>query len=409
MFNKLRSAILLCLCSLVLFSCDKEYSVEGFNIGGGTTGGTSVFTLDGAPGTCNGASVQGTYTGGVATTAVNYVVITANVTALGTYTLTTNTADGFSYAASGSFTNLGFQLVQLNAVGTPTSGGTITFRAGSASCSFTVTVGAGSGGSGGGGSSSGTAVYVFNGNPGNCATPAISGTYQQGTALTAANKVVLKANVTTAGTYLITTSNNGMTFTASGTFTATGANQDVTFTGSGTPTASGNINFLSGAVASGCTFTIPVIASGGGGGGTTFLKATINGVAYEFNTNLIGSNSSATPATLTAGGSQSLPAGGSGTFDITFINSTGTLSTGAYSNPSLSNPTKYIAPSYSPSTGVLYSLQLSPTAPANTFTGNLTTYTATAATGTFTGTLYLIQGTGPATLPLTNGSFSVTY
>lgn len=404
MYSKLKSFLFLFALTSFLFSCDKEYSIEGFNIGGGTTGGTSVFTLDGAPGACNGASVQGTYSAGVATTASNNVIITVNVTALGTYTITTNNTNGFSFAGSGTFTQLGFQIIQLNATGTPTNGGTINFRAGAGSCSFSVTV---AGGSGGGGGSTGTSVFVFNGSPNACATPMISGTYQQGTALTTSNKVVLKANVTTLGTYMITTTNNGMTFTASGSFTMTGANQDVTFIGSGTPTAAGNINFSIVPSASGCTFTIPVMASGGGG--TTFLKATINGVAYEFNTSLSGTNSPTSPATLSADGNQSLPAGGTGTFGVDFINAMGTLTTGAYSNPSASNPTKYIVPNYSPNASTLYSINPIATPQANTFTANLTTYTATAASGTFTGTLYLISGTGPPTLPLTNGTFSVTY
>lgn len=408
MYQKLRSALLFALLITTLFSCDKEYSIEGLFTGGGTTGGTAVFTLDGAPGACNGASVQGNYTAGTDLTASNNVIVTVNVTALGTYTISTNTADGFSFAGSGTFTQLGFQIIQLNATGKPTSAGNIFFRAGSASCSFTVTVAPATGG--GGGSSSGTALYVFNGNPNACAAPVISGTYQQGTALTSANKIVLKANVSYAGTYTITTSNNGMTFTATGSFATAGPNQDVTFTGSGTPTAAGNINFSSGPAVSGCTFTVPVTsAGGGGGGGTMFLKATINGIAYEFNTSLSGSNTPASPANLTIQGDQSLPAGGTGSLAISFNNFTGILTTGAYSNPSAGNPTRSIIPIYTPSPAVLYSINTSTNPPANTFTGNLTTYTSTGASGTFTGTLYLSNGTGAATLPLTNGSFTVTY
>ena len=59
-----------------------------------------------------------------------------------------------------------------------------------------------------------------------------------GTALGASNTVVLNVNITTAGSYNITTTAvNGMTFTWSGTLAL--GNQTITLTGSGTPTTAG--------------------------------------------------------------------------------------------------------------------------------------------------------------------------
>ncbi len=84
MFLKLKSFFFFAFLVVSLISCDKEYSVEGFNIGGGTSGGTSTFSLDGNPGACNKASVQGNYMAGVPTTSANNVVLTVNVTVLGT-------------------------------------------------------------------------------------------------------------------------------------------------------------------------------------------------------------------------------------------------------------------------------------------------------------------------------------
>ena len=56
-----------------------------------------------------------------------------------------------------------------------------------------------------------------------CLNVTVNGTYQVGTALTAANTVDIMVNVATAGPYNIsTTATNGMTFTASGTFAGTG-------------------------------------------------------------------------------------------------------------------------------------------------------------------------------------------
>lgn len=68
----------------------------------------------------------------------------------------------------------------------------------------------------------------------------VNETMVQGVAAPATASITLVANVTSTGTYTISTNTlNGVTFTATGTFGATG-NQTVTLTPSGTPTAAGN-------------------------------------------------------------------------------------------------------------------------------------------------------------------------
>ncbi len=494
---------LLCI-AFGLASCEKDYSVEGIFNTGGTQGGTAVFTLDGAPGLCNGSQVQGTYKVGTAVTATENVVLTVNVTALGTYTLSTNAVNGITFAGAGTFTTLGLQFIQLNAAGTPTATGVYNYLAGVTFCSFPVTVTAGGG-------SSGTSAYTFNGAPNACTTPVISGTYTAGTPLTASNTVVLTANVTTVGTYTITTATaNGMTFNATGTFAATGT-QTVTFTGSGTPTAAGNTNFLPGTATTGCTFTIPVAAgagggtsaftftgapgactaaviagtytqgtalnasntvtlqvnvttvgtytisatasgmtfaktgtfaatgnqtvvlngtgtptasgaisltptgasaagcsftitvAGGGGGPTIFLKATIGGVAYEFNTNLVGDRSTG-PDELYMEGEQSLPGTGPRAAYLDFIGALSAVTTGAYSNLSATNVSKFVDFGYTPDGVAIFRTNQT----NNSFQANLTTLTATSATGTFSGSIYE-DGTGTVPIVVTNGSFSITF
>ncbi len=202
---------------------------------------------------------------------------------------------------------------------------------------------------------------------------------------------------------MITTTNNGMTFTASGTFTATGANQDVTFTGTGTPTNSGSINFSTGAATVGCTVTIPVTASSGGGG-TIFLRATIAGTAKTFNEALVGDNTPGTPGAVVIDGDETT-ASTSPYLNVTFAGLLAPITTGAYTNLSPSNFNKGILITYNNGTTDF----MSSSSIANSSQGNLTTYTATGATGTFSGTLYNNNGMGPGTVVVTAGSFNITY
>ncbi|MDQ1095623.1 MULTISPECIES: hypothetical protein [Chryseobacterium] len=70
---------------------------------------------------CGSAIVNGVYKVGTALTSSNTITLPVNVTALGSYTVTTNTVDGISFSASGTFTATGNQNIMLNGAGTPTS------------------------------------------------------------------------------------------------------------------------------------------------------------------------------------------------------------------------------------------------------------------------------------------------
>jgi hypothetical protein len=72
--------------------------------------------------------------------------------------------------------------------------------------------------------------------------PTTTGTYTALVPLTTANTVSITINVTKIGTYDVTTTNNGVTFTASGSFTAVGANT-LLLKGAGTPTSQGLYNY----------------------------------------------------------------------------------------------------------------------------------------------------------------------
>lgn len=402
---------------MVFASCEKEFSVEGVFTGLGNQGGTAVFRLDGAPSACLGAQVQGTYTKGVAMTSTNLAVLTVNVTQLGTYTISTGTINGFSFSGSGTFTVLGLQFIQLNATGTPTNSGTSIFLPGTTPCSLSVTVGAGSSGS-----SSGTSVYTFNGAPNACAAPVINGTYRAGTALTASNTIVLSANVTTAGTYTITTTNNGMTFTANGTFAAIGPNQSVTFVGSGTPTAAGSTNFLSGSATAGCTFAIPVTGTGTTPAGFTFAGApgacttpVITGV-YTQGTALTAANTVTLQVNVTTIGAYTIAAnaGGmsftrTGSFTTT---GTQTVTLNGSGTPTTAGPVAF-TPTGGAAAGCIFTITVLPTGTAAssfTFIGAPGTCTAAVIAGTYNqGTALTASNTVTLQVNVTTlGTYSIT-
>ncbi|SFZ91088.1 hypothetical protein SAMN05216324_10265 [Chryseobacterium limigenitum] len=77
---------------------------------------SGVYTMS-----CGSATVNGVYKVGTALTASNTITLPVNVSALGSYTVTTNTVDGISFSASGTFTATGNQNITLSGTGTPTS------------------------------------------------------------------------------------------------------------------------------------------------------------------------------------------------------------------------------------------------------------------------------------------------
>ena len=312
MFRTIKSTVLSALSfSIIFLSCTKEYSIEKAAGSAGSTGGTAVFSLEGSPGVCASAFLSGSYTAGTAVTAANTVLVSANVTTIGTYTITTSTANGIKFTGAGSFTTTGLQFIELTASGTATAAGTFNYTSGTTGCSFPVTFTT----SGGGGSGSGTAVFTFNGAPGYCTTATVSGVYTAGTALGAGNTVVIAVNVTTAGSYTISTgAANGISFSGSGVL-ALGA-QTIKLTGSGTPVAAGTNNFTPGT--NGCAFPVITTAGSGSGSGTavfsfngapgTCTTATVSGV-YTAGTALGAGNTVVIAVNVTTAGSYTISTG----------------------------------------------------------------------------------------------------
>ncbi len=267
-------------------------------------GASAAFTIGGAGGACTPITVNGTYTAGTILSSVNTVDIEVNVTATGAYSITTTTANGIQFAAAGTFTTTGAQTVSLTGIGTPAVAGPFNYSAtgGGTTCTFAITAG-------GGGTS---AVYTLSGAPATCTGSVANGTYTAGTPLTAANTVTINVNVTTAGSYSITTTSvNGISFAATGTFAGTGP-QTVNLVGTGTPTAAGSFNYP--ATGGGNTCTFSVTAGGGGGGAASFTLtgapgsctgATTSGT-YTVGTALTAANTATIAVNVTALGTYTI-------------------------------------------------------------------------------------------------------
>lgn len=249
-------------------------------------------------GDCLPKSVNGTYEVGTALVpATNTISVEVNVVKTGTYLITTDTVNGFYFTGTGVFANLGTNSISLRGNGTPFTSGTFNFVVSfdSTQCDIQVTVlPAGSGG---------PAVFTLEGAPNACTGAVVAGSYAVGTALTSSNTATISVNVTTIGTYNISTTFQGMTFAAAGAFITTGV-QTVQLNGSGTPTT-GGVNTVPVTVGtSTCSFPVNVSSAGAGtlgGAPGACTPATVNGT-YAVGTALTATNTVQIQVNITTAG-----------------------------------------------------------------------------------------------------------
>ncbi len=242
----------------LVIACQKEFSLDS----GTATGSSAAGTLKDTLGNCQPITTNGNYITDSTLRDSNYVLIQVNITSAGNYKINTDIQNGYSFRDSGYFSATGLQTVKLKGIGKPklpiTSDFTVFFN--NTNCFFRITSTTGIGGGTGGGTT--PSVFTLAGSPNTCSNYTLQGTYKKGVVLSAAtNKLILQVNVTTAGTYTITTTTvGGMKFGGTGTFTTNGL-QTVTLTGTGTPTTAGTNTFPITAGSSTCSFAVNVTSS----------------------------------------------------------------------------------------------------------------------------------------------------
>ena len=345
---KISKLVLIAVAALVTFTaCQKELNFDN--------GGVSFGSLkSAATGDCLPSTLYGIYKKDSVLTTDNYIDVQVGVLIPGTFDIRSDTVNGYSFSKTGNVGS-GLNTIRLYANGKPVASGTNTFtiRYDSSVCTFSVTVIA---------STAGGAIYTFGGAPGTCSNGGVppAGTYSAGVAMTASNIVTMSVNVTSIGTYSLTTTANGVTFSSGGIFNNPGV-QSIVFTASGTPSATPN------------TYTYPV--TNGSSNCSFTITYTPSGSAAVYT--LSGAPGSCTPATVhgtyTAG--TALTTANNIDVEVNVITSgTYTLST------DLQNGMRFTASGTFSSTG-LKTVTLLPAPGSNPVTGNITT-TMTPQIGT---------------------------
>ncbi|GAA4748921.1 hypothetical protein GCM10023229_31950 [Flavisolibacter ginsenosidimutans] len=262
--------------------------------------------MQAANGDCLPKTVSGTYTATKPLNDSNFIEVSVNVQAAGTYTIATDTVNGFSFKTTGTFSSTGTTTVRLKGTGTPAAAGTANFTVsyGATTCRIAITVVPL-------GAPSSQANFTLVGSGGGCSvTP--EGNYIKDSTLNTTNRVGVQVNVTSVGTYSITTNTvNGYTFSGTGTFSTTGT-QTVYLQGSGKPQAAKADNFTVTAGSSTCTFSITVTA-GAPSAATFTLAGSPNGCGnfsvqgtYQAGTALGSSNTVTFGVNVTVPGSYTI-------------------------------------------------------------------------------------------------------
>jgi hypothetical protein len=288
--------LLLCLVStlIVFVACQKEKSFET-----GSDPSAGLLQSD-VSGDCLPKTVVGIFEEGKVLVAdSNFIDVQVNVTKAGSYTIYTDTINGFYFRATGTFSNAGSKTVKLNGTGTPVNNGIANFTVTYTTSQCVVPVNVIPAGSG-----SVPADFTLAGSPDVCMNFVLAGTYTLNTPMTPANTVTINVNVTDIGTYTISTPvSNGISFTGSGSLSNLGA-QTIILTASGTPLAAGATNFtVQASATSQCSFTVNVV---GGTATTTYFPLTsASNWSYQFDG--IADDSvliRVKPGTVTLGGNQ---------------------------------------------------------------------------------------------------------
>src|SRR5436190_8213775 len=231
---------------LLFFSCQKEVSFDNGQVAGGE------LEKD-INNNCLPPIINGNYIAGKNLDGNNSIDAQVHVTNAGTYSINSDTVNGYSFNATGSFKDTGLVIVKLAGRGKPIAPGSNQFQIiyGTSSCDVRVTVL----------SSSNTASFTLRGAPGLCMKDSIIGSYVRGSALDTGNHVLISVDVTVPGTYTISTGVvNGYSFSSSGSFASIGV-QTIDLTASGLPINAGTDIFTVNTGSSSCSFSIAVLTA----------------------------------------------------------------------------------------------------------------------------------------------------
>ena len=302
----------LLLAGLVgFFACQKETSFELPN----TPAEGSL--QDDASGDCLPKTINGAYAVGQALTNSNSITIAVNVVKTGTYTIGTDTVNGYYFRGTGSFTTLGVNNVTLRGNGTPFAQGTNNFVVSfdSTFCDIQVVV-------------TQPGVGTLAGSPNACAPITVNGSYSPGTTMGATHSAVVQVNVTVAGAFsIITDTVAGIWYTFSGPL-ATGT-QSVTLQANGaipSAEAAGSKSFKVKLGSSQCSFNVNVVAQGAGtlgGAPNACSNTTVNGT-YTNGVPLTAGNNVVIEVNVTTPGSFNITTNTQAGFSFAF---SGVLST----------------------------------------------------------------------------------
>ena len=386
--------ILLLSTLFVGTSCQKDYSYEGGIIAPVTS--AAVYTFVGSPNACTAATQSGIYNIGVATTNSNTINIQVNVTTAGTYAITTSVVNGVQFSGTGNLTvGIGQTITLVANGGIPADLGTFIYPItnGTSNCSFNVLYG----------TTTAPATFTIN-----CANAQPTGIYLQGMPCTVANIITLPVTVTTGGSYNITISNNGVTFSAAGILSATPATQAIILRAviNNVPSASGTFAYTINAFGS-AACAVNIMYAAGFTSATDSIVGMVDSVYTTFNTTDTARLDNA-----------SIPGyagihikGTNGTINESFAMNIArqgnSLAAGTYT---INNyPASQNSTFYSSSTGNF-------SAASNLIIGTIQNYgfniivteiTGTKITGTFFGRLNS-NGVGPVYKTVTDGKFSIT-
>ena len=391
---KLFFYLIILLCTGMSFSsCQKEFTIEA------TTAKGSL-QKDSA-GECMPSLVNGVYAKDSLLKASNFVDITVKITQTGTYSINTDTVNGYSFSAAGEVGIIGLNTIRLVGKGRPILGGIDIFKIkfDSSICEFNVIV------SGPGGSTS--AVFTLAGSPSACTGSTQTPNFYASVPATSANTVTVFANVTVPGAYTITaltTPANGLTFSGTGTL-AVGNNQPITLIANGTPSTAGSIPYSLSTTSpsSNCGFNLTV--QGATTPTTDSIVAFIDNIYTTFNFR------DSAKRTMTSGydaigilGYNN--AAGFESFGF-LVGTMAPLGPGTYT---VNQFPAVIVAAQDTSATFAYSAQTNPIGAPQIpgFTVTITTLNATNVSGTFSGRLFDNMGAGPGFRNITGGKFSVT-